>query len=75
MLFTVNPVHASAITAFIVHEDEAFGTSLTDVSKNVVLTAQNVDVAVTLIKMVEVSALKTSGFVFGWFLAGHKAGL
>ena len=74
MLLTVNPMHASTVTAFVVHEDEAFGTSFADVSKDVVLTAENVDVAVTLIKMVEVSALETRCFVLGGSFASDKAG-
>ena len=49
MFLAVNPMHASTVTAFIVHQNEAFGTSFADVSKDVVLTAENVDVAVTLI--------------------------
>ena len=74
MFLAVNPMHASTVTAFIVHQNEAFGTSFADVSKDVVLTAENVDVAVTLIKMVEVSALEASAFVLGGFLASNKAG-
>ena len=74
MFLAVNPMHASTVTAFIVHQNEAFGTSFADVSKDVVFTAENVDVAVTLIKMVEVSALETRCFVLGGSFASDKAG-
>ena len=63
MLLAVDPMHASTITALVVNQNESSGTSLTDVTKNVVLTAENVDVALTLVEMIEVSALKASAFV------------
>ena len=37
MLLIVNAVHAGAVAALVVDEDEAFGASLADVAKDVVL--------------------------------------
>jgi len=68
-------VHASTVTTLVVDEDEAFGTFFTNVAKDVVLTTQNVDVALTLKQMVKVSALVTSASVLGGLLASDQAGL
>ena len=75
MLLIVNAVHAGAVTALVVDEDEAFGASLADVAKNVVLTPEDVDVAVPLEEMVEGSALDASAPVLGGLFAGDQAGL
>lgn len=56
MLLIVNAVHTGSVAALIVDQDEALGTLSADVSENVTFTAENVDVALTLVEMVKVSA-------------------
>jgi len=63
MFLIVNAVHASFVTALIVNQDEALGTFSANISEDIVLTSENVDIALTFIEMIEVSALKARGFV------------
>ena len=75
MLLCVDSLHASSVTALVVHQNEAFGTSFANFAKDIVLTTKNVDKTFALIEMIEMSALKASALVFGGSFAGHRTDL
>lgn len=63
MFFIVDLAHTGAVAAFVVDQNEAFGTFATDVAEDVVLTSQDVDVTLTFIEMIELSAFKAEGLI------------
>ena len=71
MLLIVNAVHAGSIATLIVDQNKALGTFSADITENVVLAAEDVDEALSLIEMVKVSALETRGFILCGSFAGN----
>ncbi len=57
MLLVVYLAHASTITTLIVHQNKPLCTFSADVTEHIALTSQNVDIALSFIEMIVISAV------------------
>lgn len=73
LFFIVDATHAGTVTALVVDEDEAPGALSANVAKGIALTAEDVDVALVLVEMVKVAALKAGLSVLGGPFTGDLA--
>lgn len=72
VFLVVDLAHAHLIAALVVDQNKALLTFSTDVSEYVALTAQNVNVALSFIEVVKISALKAKRAILGRTAAGRR---